>query len=91
MPVKKNKSIPPPQVNPVRTLPRKAVATESGHVSPLNIRRGSMRRTTSFRFGEGLHDNRLSRSSSVIYSELSEALNDLQRTLQGASAAVEVH
>jgi hypothetical protein len=50
-----------------------------------------MRRTTSFRYGEGLHENRLSRSSEVIYSELTEALNDLQRTLQGASAAVEVH
>jgi len=72
-------------------VPRKPV--DSGHVgtSPLTIRRGSMRRTTSFRYGEGLHENRLSRSSEVIYSELTEALNDLQRTLQGASAAVEVH
>jgi len=85
------KRVYPPQLNPVRTVPRKPV--DSGHMgtSPLTIRRGSMRRTTSFRYAEGLHENRLSRSSEVIYSELTEALNDLQRTLQGASAAVEVH
>ena len=55
--------------------------------SPLVPKRGPMHRSYSFRFGEGLQKTSLSRSSSVICSELSDALNDLQRTI----GAVEVH
>lgn len=55
--------------------------------APLVPKRGSMHRSYSFRFGEGLQKNSLSRTSSMICSELSDALKDLQRTI----GAVEVH
>ena len=55
--------------------------------TPLVPKRGPIHRSYSFRFGEGLQKTSLSRSSSVICSELSDALKDLQRTI----GAVEVH
>ena len=55
--------------------------------APLVPKRGSIHRSYSFRFGEGLQKTSLSRSSSIICSELSDALKDLQRTI----GAVEVH
>ena len=52
---------------------------------PLIPKRRSLQRSISFRFGEGLQGS-ISRS---LYSELSNALDDLQRSLGGAT--VEVH
>jgi hypothetical protein len=57
--------------------------------APLIPKRGSMKRSVSFRFGEGLHNSTLSRTSSLICHELSDALKDLQRTI--GAATVEVH
>jgi hypothetical protein len=56
---------------------------------PLMPKRGSIKRSVSFRFGEGLQNSALSRTSSLICSELSDALKDLQRTI--GTATVEVH
>jgi hypothetical protein len=55
--------------------------------APLVPKRDSMHRSISFRFGAGLQKNTMSRTSSMICSELSDALKDLQRTI----GAVEVH
>jgi hypothetical protein len=69
------------------------VPESSPVISPLSVtaplvpKRGSMHRSISFRFGEGIQKNTLSRTSSMICSELSDALKDLQRTI----GAVEVH
>jgi hypothetical protein len=69
----------------------KAPTAPLSPISPLAPKkRASLQRSLSFRFGDGLQSARLSRSSSLLYSELSEALNDLQRTI-GVATSVEVH
>lgn len=57
--------------------------------APLMPKRGSIRRSVSFRFGEGLQNSTFSRTSSLICHELSDALKDLQRTI--GAATLEVH
>jgi hypothetical protein len=72
---------------------RSPLPESSPSLSPLSVtaplvpKRGSLNRSYSFRFGEGLQNRSLSRTSSMICSELSDALKDLQRTI----GAVEVH
>ena len=76
-----------PQRSPRR--PSNADRTQLDLTPPLKVNRGGLKRSVSFRFGEGLQGARLSRTGSMICSELSDALNDLQRTI--GAATVEVH
>lgn len=62
---------------------------EQRDTEPLNPKRRSLQRSVSFRFGEGINGSGLSRTSSLICSELSDALIELQRAI--GAAAVEVH
>ena len=62
---------------------------EAEMTRPLNPKRASLRRSVSFRFGEGLHRSRLSRTSTMLCNELSDALVELQRAI--GAAAIEVH
>lgn len=75
-----------PQRSPLRT----SIYAPRSETPPLNtIKRSSLKRSVSFRFGEGLQSSALSRTSTLIYAELSDALKDLQRTI--GAATVEVH
>lgn len=78
---------PVPQRSPRR--PSFAERAQLEVVQPLKVSRSGLKRSVSFRFGEGLQSARLSRTSAMICSELSDALKDLQRTI--GAATVEVH
>jgi hypothetical protein len=66
-----------------------SIAREIESTVPLMPKRGPIKRSVSFRFGEGLQNSTISRTSSLICHELSDALKDLQRTI--GAATVEVH
>jgi hypothetical protein len=76
---------PYPQRSPLRS----SIVKEVEATPPLMPKRGSIKRSVSFRFGEGLQNSTLSRTSSLICHELSDALKDLQRTI--GAATLEVH
>jgi hypothetical protein len=78
-----------PQRSPLRTSIYVEERDEHTSTAPLNTKRRSLKRTVSFRFGEGLQSSTISRTSTLIYAELSDALKDLQRTI--GAATVEVH
>jgi hypothetical protein len=78
-----------PQRSPLRTSIYVEQKEEHTPTPPLNTKRRSLKRSVSFRFGEGLHNSTISRTSTLIYAELSDALKDLQRTI--GAATVEVH
>lgn len=78
-----------PQRSPLRTSIYVEQRDEPPPTQPLNMKRRSLKRSVSFRFGEGLQSSRISRTSTLIYAELSDALKDLQRTI--GAATVEVH
>lgn len=78
---------PVPQRSPRRLS--NADRTQLEVTQPLKVSRSGLKRSVSFRFGEGLQSARLSRTGSMICSELSDALKDLQRTI--GAATVEVH
>jgi len=82
---------PVPQRSPRRPSLSNADRAHLEITQPLKVSRSGLKRSVSFRFGEGLQSSRLSRTSSMICSELSDALKDLQRTIGAASVAVEVH
>ena len=86
-----NRKPPVPQRSPRRPSISNADRTQLEVTQPLKVSRNGLKRSVSFRFGEGLQSSRLSRTSSMICSELSDALKDLQRTIGAASVAVEVH
>jgi hypothetical protein len=86
-----NRKPPVPQRSPRRPSISNVDRTQLEMTQPLKVGRSRLKRTVSFRFGEGLQSSRLSRTSSMICSELSDALKDLQRTIGAASVAVEVH
>ena len=79
---------PTPIVSP-RSPIRSSIAKQIEITSPLMPKRGSIKRSVSFRFGEGLQNSTISRTSSLICHELSDALKDLQRTI--GAATLEVH
>lgn len=74
---------------PQRSPLRSSIVKEVQATPPLMPKRGSIKRSVSFRFGEGLQNSTLSRTSSLICHELSDALKDLQRTI--GAATLEVH
>lgn len=74
---------------PQRSPLRSSIVKEVEATPPLIAKRGSIKRSVSFRFGEGLQNSTLSRTSSLICHELSDALKDLQRTI--GAATLEVH
>jgi hypothetical protein len=78
-----------PQRSPLRTSIYVEQRDKHTSTAPLNTKRRSLKRSVSFRFGEGLQSSTISRTSTLIYAELSDALKDLQRTI--GAATVEVH
>jgi len=75
-----------PERSPLRT----SIYAPRSETPPLKtVKRTPLKRSVSFRFADGLQSSALSRTSTLIYAELSDALKELQRTI--GAATVEVH
>jgi hypothetical protein len=87
-----HRDTPLPDPEPLSRKPAQinsSTKVQRDNTPPLNTKRRSLVRAASFKFGEGLHNYSLARTSSLLYAELSDALKDLQRTI--GTTAVEVH
>jgi hypothetical protein len=80
---------PAPDRNSISRVPTTSFYIERESTEPLKPKRRTLTRAASFKFGEGLQGYSLARTSSLLYTELSDALKELQRTIGAAS--VEVH